>query len=109
MGSVKLYAANVSRSVPIQGDTLQGQRPGRWVYADQYQRPHGYCELLFRMDYCYANKNAQLPRENFALHDPESPLLIGHLKPADRLEDGAQKTFLVKSVSLRNEKEEAHD
>ena len=59
--------------------------------------------------YCYANKNAQLPRENFALHDPESPLLIGHLKPADRLEDGAQKTFLVKSGSLRNEKEEAHD
>ena len=59
--------------------------------------------------YCYANKNAQLPRENFALHDPESPLLIGHLRPADRLEDGAQKTFLVKSGSLRNEKEEAHD
>lgn len=59
--------------------------------------------------YCYANKNAQLPRKNFALHDPESPLLIGHLKPDDRLEDGAQKTFLVKSGSLRNEKEEAHD
>ena len=59
--------------------------------------------------YCYANKNAQLPRENFALHDSESPLLIGYLKPADRLEDGAQKTFLVKSGSLRNEKEEAHD
>lgn len=59
--------------------------------------------------YCYANKNAQLPRENFALHDPESPLLIGHLKPTDRLEDGAQKTFLAKSGSLRHEKEEAHD
>ena len=58
--------------------------------------------------YCYANKNAQLPRENFALHDPESPLLIGHLKPTDRLEDGAQKSFLAKSGSLRHEKEEAH-
>ena len=58
--------------------------------------------------YCYANKNAQLPRENFALHDPESPLLIGHLKPADRLEDGAQKTFLAKSSFLGHEKEEAH-
>lgn len=58
--------------------------------------------------YCYANKNAQLPRENFALHDPESPLLIGHLKPTDRLEDGAQKTFLAKSSFLGHEKGEAH-
>lgn len=44
--------------------------------------------------YCYANKNAQLPRDNFMLHDPDSPLLIGHLKPTDRLEPGSQKTFL---------------
>lgn len=46
--------------------------------------------------YCYANKNAELPRENFRLHDPDSPLLIGHLKETDRLEPGAQKSFLVK-------------
>lgn len=45
--------------------------------------------------YCYANKNAELPRENFQLHDPDSPLLIGHLKETDRLEPGAQKSFLV--------------
>lgn len=46
--------------------------------------------------YCYANKNAELPRENFRLHDPDSPLLIGHLKETDRLEPGAQKSFLAK-------------
>lgn len=46
--------------------------------------------------YCYANKNAELPRENFRLHDPDSPLLIGYLKETDRLEPGAQKSFLVK-------------
>ena len=45
--------------------------------------------------YCYANKNAELPRENFRLRDPDSPLLIGHLKETDRLEPGAQKSFLV--------------
>ena len=44
--------------------------------------------------YCYANKNAQLPRENYLLHDPQSPLLIGHLKPTDNLQQGMQKTFL---------------
>ena len=51
--------------------------------------------------YCYANKNAQLPRENYALHDPDSPLLIGHLKPTDRLEPGAQKSFLMKEDQRR--------
>lgn len=48
--------------------------------------------------YCYANKNAQLPRENYMLHDPDSPLLIGHLKPTDRLEPGSQKTFLQREA-----------
>lgn len=46
--------------------------------------------------YCYANKNAKLPRENFKLHDPDSPLLIRHLKETDRLEPGSQKSFLAK-------------
>lgn len=50
--------------------------------------------------YCYANKNAQLPRENYALHDPASPLLIGHLMPTDRLEAGAQKSFLKQSSKI---------
>lgn len=47
--------------------------------------------------YCYANKNQQLPLENFKLHDPMSPLLIGYLNPSDRLEPGAQKSFLKRS------------
>ncbi|MDD3395401.1 MAG: DUF1848 domain-containing protein [Anaerotignum sp.] len=53
--------------------------------------------------YCYANKNAQLPRENYQLHDPESPLLIGHLNPTDRLEQGAQKTFLKNPLKIQEE------
>lgn len=44
--------------------------------------------------YCYANKNAQLPRENYMMHDPDSPLLIGLLKETDNLQPGSQKTFL---------------
>ena len=44
--------------------------------------------------YCYANKNTQLPRENYKRHDPDSPLLLGHLNPTDNLQPGSQKTFL---------------
>ncbi len=49
--------------------------------------------------YCYANKNAIIPRENYKLHDPNSPLLLGHLKPTDNLQPGMQKTFLKISKS----------
>lgn len=49
--------------------------------------------------YCYANKTPQIARENYALHDSNSPLLIGHLKLTDRLEAGSQKSFLAKSDS----------
>lgn len=45
--------------------------------------------------YCYANKNARLPRENYKLHDLNSPLLIGNIKSSDRLRTGIQRTFLV--------------
>lgn len=45
--------------------------------------------------YCYANKSAAQAADNYKLHDPYSPLLIGHLKPTDRLENGSQKSFLA--------------
>ncbi len=44
--------------------------------------------------YCYANKNHKKAAENFKLHDPYSPLLIGNLMPTDTVIQGAQKSFL---------------
>ena len=44
--------------------------------------------------YCYANKNHKKAAENFKLHDPDSPLLIGNLMPTDTVIQGAQKSFL---------------
>jgi hypothetical protein len=46
--------------------------------------------------YCYANKSMDKVRENLPLHDPESPLLIGHLKPTDILQQGSCKSLLAK-------------
>lgn len=44
--------------------------------------------------YCYANKSPQKARENFKLHNPASPLLLGELLPADEITPGNQKSFL---------------
>ena len=44
--------------------------------------------------YCYANRNPQPARDNFKLHDVNSPLLLGHIEEGDVITDGNQKSFL---------------
>lgn len=53
-----------------------------------------YDTCLNGCKYCYANKSPQKARDNFKLHDPNSPLLLGHLKEDDILTDGNQKSYL---------------
>lgn len=53
-----------------------------------------YDTCLNGCKYCYANKNPQKAFENFALHDPESPLLLGHLQDTDTVQQGAQRSYL---------------
>lgn len=43
--------------------------------------------------YCYANKRQEKAFENFQYHDPDSPLLLGHLKERDTIQQGVQKSF----------------
>ncbi len=45
--------------------------------------------------YCYANRSPQKAAENYKLHDPDSPLLLGHLEAADIVQQGAQKSYLA--------------
>ena len=44
--------------------------------------------------YCYANYDAATVRHNIKLHDPESPLLIGHLLPDDEVHDAVQESWI---------------
>ncbi len=44
--------------------------------------------------YCYANYDADTVRKNQALHDPASPLLIGHLQPGDQVRDAKQESWI---------------
>lgn len=53
-----------------------------------------YDTCLNGCKYCYANQSPQKARENFAFHDPASPLLLGHLKETDTLRQGTQHSFL---------------
>ena len=44
--------------------------------------------------YCYANYDAATVRHNMKLHDPGSPLLIGHLLPDDEVHDAVQESWI---------------
>lgn len=53
-----------------------------------------YASCLNGCKYCYANQTPQKARDNFRLHDPDSPLLLGHLHPDDTVIQAVQKSFL---------------
>ena len=55
-----------------------------------------YDTCLNGCKYCYANKNPQKAHENFKFHNPESPILLGEIKPADTIIRGNQQSFLEK-------------
>lgn len=51
--------------------------------------------------YCYANKDPRKAAKNFKLHDPTSPLLLGHVGPDDVITQSAQRSFLEKECQMR--------
>ena len=53
-----------------------------------------YDTCLNGCKYCYANKSPQKARENYRLHDPASPLLLGYPEADDVILRGDQKSFL---------------
>lgn len=53
-----------------------------------------YDTCLNGCKYCYANKSPQKARDNYKLHDPDSPLLLGYVQPTDLIQQGNQKSYL---------------
>lgn len=53
-----------------------------------------YDTCLNGCKYCYANKSPDRAKDNFKLHDPDSPILIGHIRDNDTIQEGAQKSYL---------------
>ena len=50
--------------------------------------------------YCYANYDAETVRKNMGLHDPESPLLIGHLRPGDQVHEARQESWIDPQIGM---------
>ena len=50
--------------------------------------------------YCYANKNHNKALQNYLTHDPNSPLLLGHLRSSDKIQQSRQVSMLGREPSL---------
>ena len=50
--------------------------------------------------YCYANKDHKKALQNYLAHDPNSPLLLGHLNPDDLIISSRQSSMLDKGLYL---------
>lgn len=46
--------------------------------------------------YCYANRNQRLAKNNYKLHNPESPLLLGKITEKDKITQSKNKRLLLR-------------
>ncbi|MDC7294722.1 DUF1848 domain-containing protein [Butyrivibrio sp. DSM 10294] len=53
-----------------------------------------YNTCLHMCRYCYANYDEQTVRNNRKNHDPESPLLIGNIRPEDEIHQAVQESWI---------------
>ena len=50
--------------------------------------------------YCYANADRDLVKRNMRLHDPASPLLVGHIEPCDTIHEAKQVSWIDHQMRL---------
>ncbi|CCY03559.1 putative uncharacterized protein [Prevotella sp. CAG:924] len=76
----------------------RGNRPGCRCMESRGLGDYNTC--LNGCRYCYANYDHEKARENYRLHDPESPLMIGHLRPTDKIVPLLQESCLDRTPML---------
>ena len=59
-----------------------------------------YNSCLHLCRYCYANGDEEEIRRNFALHDDNSPFLIGNLRPDDKIKEAKQESSIDRRITL---------
>ena len=70
----------------------KGTRPG--CHCIESRDIGAYDTCLNGCKYCYANKSPQKANDNYKHHNPDSPLLLGNIRPTDNVQQGSQNSFL---------------
>ncbi|MBR1792225.1 MAG: DUF1848 domain-containing protein [Bacteroidales bacterium] len=75
-----------------------GNRPGCLCMETRGLGDYNTCPNGCR--YCYANYDHEQALLNYRQHDPDSPLLLGALRPDDIVKDAVQRSFLSNELFL---------
>ena len=59
-----------------------------------------YNSCMHLCKYCYANGNEMTIRKNYKEHDDNSPLLIGHINPEDKIRLAKQESYKNNAITL---------
>lgn len=59
-----------------------------------------YNSCMHLCRYCYANYSKALVQQNYAQHDPTSPILIGHVHEGDTIHTAKQQSWKQRQLSL---------
>ena len=76
----------------------KGQRLGCHCFESRDIGAYETC--LNACKYCYANKNHKKALQNYKLHNPNSPLLLGELNETDIVTQAEQKSLLVNKPNI---------
>ena len=92
-GCTTLAMLGASNGIEFRDLRHKGQRAGCGCFESRDIGAYDSCPNGCR--YCYANRSPERARENWrSHHDPESPLLLGHLTDGDEVSFSAQRSLL---------------
>ena len=92
-GCTTLAMLGAANGVEFRELRHKGQRAGCGCFESRDIGAYDSCPNGCR--YCYANRSPEKALENYRTnHDPESPLLLGHLEDGDEISFSAQRSLL---------------
>jgi hypothetical protein len=94
-GCMTLEMLGAANGVAFKSLKHKGMRAG--CHCIESRDIGAYDTCMNGCKYCYANKKPEKAFENYKYHDPDSPLLLGHLKETDTISQGAQRTYMKSS------------
>ncbi|WP_130837711.1 DUF1848 domain-containing protein [Lachnoclostridium sp. Marseille-P6806] len=94
--TVRIFEQAIGRNLNVPPNPKNRKECACYLTGDIGQ--YNSCGHLCR--YCYANADRDVVRRNMALHDPESPLLIGSIGPDDIIHHAAQESWIDPQLRL---------
>ena len=108
--SLAQYGADVAGCMTR--EVLEAALDCRLNVPKSKKSPRAQCNCLLGADigmyntcphgcvYCYANYDRRIVERNRRLHDPQSPLLIGHLREGDSIIEARQESYVSSQLSM---------